>query len=223
MPFLLRLKLDQLIFRWFAQGTRRFQALSESISDLRITQDDSLGLRDLFSHLLSAKDAETNHDYTQEELVAEAVVGGSGTTATSLTSTIFYLLHYPETLSTLRREIREQFHDVEEICLGAKLSACPFLFACIDKAMRLSPAIGAMLPREILPGGLIVDGEQFPAGTDIGVSGYSIHPNERYYADSFNFKPERWLLSANSAPNASLTLARSAFCPFGVEAAWAHI
>ena len=219
MPFLLRLKLDQLLFRKLAQGTRRFQALSKSISDWRVAQDDSLGLRDLFSHLLSAKDPETNRGYTQEELVAEAgilIVGGSGTTATSLTSTIFYLLHYPETLLTLRREIREQFHDIEEISIGVKLSACRFLFACIDEAMRLSPAIGAMLPREILPGGLTVDGEHFPAGTDIGVSGYSIHHNERYYADSFNFMPERWLLSANSVPNASLILARSAFCPFGV-------
>lgn len=56
--------------------------------------------------------------------------------------------------------------------------------------MRLSPAVGALLPREILEGGLIVDGEYFPAGVDIGVPIYSVHHHEAYYPEPFEFKPE---------------------------------
>ncbi len=219
MPFLLKLRLDQLLFRKLARGTRQFQALSKSISDWRVAQGNSIGFKDLFSYLLEAKDPETGRGYTKEELIAEAgilIVGGSGTTATSLTSTVFYLLHYPGTLESLQREIRRQFEDVEDIRIGAKLTSCRYLFACIDEAMRLSPAIGAILPREILPGGLIVDGEHFPAGIDIGVSGYSLHHNESYYPDPFAFKPERWLWMTASSDYPALTLARSAFCAFGV-------
>lgn len=222
MPFLLKLQLDQLVFRKLAQGTRRFQALSKSISDWRIAQGSSPGpTRDLFSHLLDATDPETGRGYTTEELVAEAgilIVGGSGTTATTLTSTIFYLLHYPRTLETLQGEIRARFRDddVEEIRIGTRLTSCRYLFACLDEAMRLSPAIGAMLPREILPGGLTVDGHHFPAGVDVGVSSYSIHHDERYYPDAFTFNPERWLSVEDGSPDPALNLARSAFCPFGV-------
>lgn len=218
MPFLLKLRLDQVLFRKLARGTRQFQALSKSISDWRVSQGKSIGLRDLFSYLLEAKDPETGRGYTEEELIAEAgilIVGGSGTTATSLTATIFYLLHNQEALETLRQEIHGHFQDIEEIRMGARLTSCRFLFACFDEAMRLSPAIGAMLPREILSGGLTVDGQCFPAGVDIGVPGYSIHHNEKYYPNAFSFKPGRWL-SPNSSPDPNLTLARSAFCPFGV-------
>ena len=219
MPILLKLKLDQLLFRKLVHGTRRFQALSKSISDWRVAQGKNNGLRDLFSYLLEAKDPETGRGYTNEELIAEAgilIVGGSGTTATTLTTTIFYLLHYPEALSTLQQEIRAQFEDVEDIRIGPALTSCRFLFACFDEAMRLSPAIGSVLPREILPGGLTVDREHFPAGIDIGVPGYSIHHHEAYYPDPFSFKPERWLLPDNGNPSPALLLARSAFCPFGV-------
>ncbi len=215
MPFLLKLKLDQLLFRKLVRGTHKFHALSKSISDWRVAQGDSISLKDLFSHLLRAKDPDTGLGYTEDELVAEAgilIVGGSGTTATSLTSTIFYLMHFPQALERLQEEIHTHFNDVEEIRIGARLASCQFLFACIDEAMRLSPAIGAMLPREILQGGLTVDDNHFPAGTDIGVPGYSIHHNEAYFPDPFSFKPERWLSSIDPA----LSRARSAFCAFGV-------
>ena len=218
MPLLLKLKLDQVLFRKLAQDTRQFQALSKSISDWRAAQGKNTGFRDLFSYLLEAKDPETGRGYTNEELIAEAgilIVGGSGTTATSLTSTIFYLLHNTKALEISQQEIRAQFEDVEDIRIGATLTSCRFLFACIDEAMRLSPAIGALLPREILPGGLTVDGEHFPAGVDIGVPSYSLHHNEAYYPDPFSFKPERWLLPENGSPGPALALARSAFCAFG--------
>jgi cytochrome P450 len=139
-----------------------------------------------------------------------------------LTSTIFYILHYPEALDRLQLEVRNTFEDSEEIRIGAKLNSCKYLFACIDEAMRLSPSVGAILQREVLDGGLLVDGEMLPAGTDVGVSAYSIHHNESYFPDAFLFKPERWLedrLSSREKPKtdrSSISRARSAFASFGV-------
>lgn len=129
-----------------------------------------------------------------EELVVEArilIVAETDTTATSLTATIFYLVHYPHALDRLEREIRTGLQDVEDIRIGPKLSSCKYLFACFDEAMRLSPDVGALLQLEVLRGGLKIDREWVPEGVDVGVSAYSIHPNEAYFPDPFNFKPER--------------------------------
>ena len=218
MPALIRLKLDRLMFPKLISETHQFQALSKSQSDWRVAQGNALGQKDLFSALMEARDPETSCGYTNDELVVEAgilIVAGSDTTATSLTATIFYLMHHSATLSRLQAEICDKFSNVEEIRIGQQLNSCSFLFACIDEAMRLSPAVGALLPREILEGGLIVDGECFPTGVDIGVPVYSVHHHEAYYPEPFEFKPERWLSETGSAER-SITLARSAFCPFGI-------
>jgi len=61
--------------------------------------------------------------------------------------------------------------------------------ACLDEAMRLSLAVGGLLPRETLGDGLFADGEWFPAGIDIGVPHYALQHNELYHPDSFEFDP----------------------------------
>ena len=53
--------------------------------------------------------------------------------------------------------------------------------------MRLSPPVGALLPREILTDGLTVDDRRFPEGIKIGVPHYALHHNELYYPDTFVF------------------------------------
>ena len=218
MPILLKLKLDKLFFPKLVRGTYQFQALSKSQSDWRASQVKNETRQDLFAALLEAKDPETNVGYTDEQLIAEAgilIVAGSDTTATTVTSTIFYLLHYPSALSRIQNEIRSKFGEIEEIRIGTQLTSCNFLFACIDEAMRLSPAVGALLPREILQGGLVIDSKHFPPGIDIGVPSYCIHHEESYFPDPFTFKPQRWLLEMDNS-EAAIALARSAFCPFGV-------
>jgi len=152
-----------------------------------------LDQNDLFDALLQARDPDTGKGLTTEELVAEAgvlIVAGTDTTATSLTSTIFYLFHYPLAFERLIHEIRMAFRDLEDIRIGPQLTSCRYLFACVDEAMRFFPGVGALLSREISKGGLLVDGEMLPEGTDIGVSAYSIHHSEIYYSDRFIFKPE---------------------------------
>ncbi|KAL9633871.1 MAG: hypothetical protein Q9164_004434 [Protoblastenia rupestris] len=163
---------------------------------MHAAQGDNPNQKDLFISLLSTKDPETRNSYTNEELIAEAgvlIVVGSDTTATSLISTIFYLLHHPSALSRVQIEVCATSTTVEEIRISAQLSSCRFLFDCIDEAMRLSPAVGAILPRGILPGSLVIDGNYFRPGIDVGVPIYCIHHDETYFPDPFAFNPERWL------------------------------
>jgi cytochrome P450 len=212
MPYLLNLGLDKVFLRKLMKGTHKFEALSKEQSDWRISNSDKLSQKDLFTALLEARDPDTGKALTTEELIAEAgilIVAGTDTTATSLTATIFYLVHYPDALSRVKEEVRKQFASIDGIRIGKELSSCKFLFACFDEAMRLSPGVGAILQREILRGGLIVDGNILPEGTDVGVPAYCIHHNHIYFPEPFEFEPERWLADG-------LALAYSAFTPFGV-------
>ena len=223
MPELLKLKLDRLLFGKILRGVDRFTNLSKSIFEWRFMQGEQ---KDLFAALLEAKDSDSGLGFTTAQLVSEAgllIIAGSDTTTTATTAAIFYLLHYPSALIRLAVEIRSAFSDVEEICIGTQLSSCQYLYACIDETMRLTPSVGSTLMREVLAGGLVVDGEWFPPGTDMGVPHYTLHHHEAYFAKPFEFKPERWLSGDLNFPNTTgpgsveseRALAASAFTPFG--------
>ena len=193
MPVILKLRLDRILFRELYKAKKQFQALSEGQSGWRMKQKDP-AMRDLFSNLLEARDPISLSALKEEELIAEAevlTIAGSDTVATTMTATLFYCLHYPKTLCRLQDEIRSVFTDVEEIWSIQDLDSCHYLRACINEALRLSPPVGALLPREILAGGLTVDDHHFPEGIDIGVPHYALHHNELHYPDPFVFKPER--------------------------------
>lgn len=134
-----------------------------------------------------------------------------------MASTFFYLLHYSASLARLNTEVRSSFSNIEEIRIGARLSSCHYMRAVIDEAMRLSPSVGGILPREVLPGGVRMEEYLFPAGTIMGTPHYAIHHNEAYYPDPFAFKPSRWLTEGSEdSMTGNATLARSAFCPFSI-------
>ncbi len=222
MPAILRLRLDRLLFRKLYKAQKQFQALSRAQSDWRMKQRDP-AIKDLFSNLLEARDPMTLSALTKEELIAEAgilIVAGSDTVATTMTATLFYCLHYPPTLTRLQDEIRSVFADVEEIQSSQRLDSCHYLRACLNETMRLSPPVGALLPREILAGGLTVDNQYFSEGIDIGVPHYALHHNELYYPDPFVFKPDRWIVSTDpnqeKSSEAAVAAAQAAFCAFSV-------
>ncbi len=79
----------------------------------------------------------------------------------------------------------------------------------------MSPPISGTLWREVLPGGICLDNEHIPGGYDIGVNPYAVHHNEDLYPDSYTFKPERWIVSAEN-PKEVVERARLAFSPFSL-------
>lgn len=152
-----------------------------------------------------------------------SIIAGSDTTSTAMAATLFYLVRSPTALKRATEEVRSKFTDVEEIRQGGALSACTYLRACIDEAMRLSPSVGGLLPREVLAGGMTICDEFVPAGTVVGTPHYAVHHCEEYYPSPFSYVPERWLVGeANplkgGAPvtEAEVAAAQSAFCPFSI-------
>ncbi|KAH8805807.1 cytochrome P450 [Xylogone sp. PMI_703] len=212
--------LNKILFRKIYNDRMKYMAYSKAQATERTKIGSETDRKDFFYYLLNAKDPETGKGFTQAELWGESnllIIAGSDTTSTALAGTIFYLTHYPEKQQKLSQEILSTFHDVEEIVTGATLTGCTYLRAVIDESMRLSPPVGALLPREVLPGGIDIDGIHVPAGYVVGTPHYTIHHNPDYYPDPFTFKPERWIPDSEpTVTRESVDLAQSAFCPFSI-------
>lgn len=148
-----------------------------------------------------------------------------------MAATLFYLVRSPAALARAAAEVRGTFSSVEDIRQGAQLTSLTYLRACIDEAMRLSPSVGGLLPREVLAGGAVVDGERLAHGTVVGTPHYAVHHNPDYYPEPFSYVPERWIagssfdaaVAAGSAgkggrtvSEADVAAAQSAFCPFSI-------
>ena len=121
-------------------------------------------------------------------------------TYSTLAASLYYLLNNPETLATLEQEIRSTFQDASEIRMGSQMQTCNYLRACIDETMRMTPAVGGILPRVVLPGGLSIPslGITLPPGVDVGVPIYAIHHHADYVVSPFKFDPTRFLSNSTS-------------------------
>ncbi|KAF2466934.1 cytochrome P450 [Lindgomyces ingoldianus] len=212
--------LDKILFRKIAAQRGQYMQYSKSQAVERTKLGVDVDRKDFFYYLLNAKDPETGKGFSMDELWGESnllIIAGSDTTSTAMAGTFFYLAHNANALEKIAKEIRQAFSDVEEIVSGPKLSACAYLRACIDETMRMTPPVAGALPREVLPGGIEIDGHHIPAGIDVGVPHYAIHHNPAYYPKPFDYIPERWLPDHRSNPlHAVLSDAHNAFCPFSI-------
>ena len=177
--------------------------------------------KDFISWLIDAKDPNTGKGFTLPQVWAESsllIAAGADTSSTAMAAILFYLTRNPEKLAKVTAELQSCFPTVNAIHSGPDLTACVYLRACIDEALRLSPPVPTLLPRTSLPGGMTIDNHFIPEGVNIGVGAYSIHHNPAYYPDPHAFKPERWIVDPDNGgvTAESVQLAKDAFCPFSI-------
>ncbi|KAF4627578.1 hypothetical protein G7Y89_g10576 [Cudoniella acicularis] len=218
------LGLDALFNRASPPAVQRLYNFIDDNLDERIkleksSQKQLSGPRkDMFHYLYHAQDPETGKSYSQDELFAESslvIIAGSDTTAVVLSGFFFYITRNSEIYNKLQQEIRKTFSDIKEISGGTKLSSCKYLRACIDEVMRINPPGPSELPRVVLQGGLEVEGQFFPEGTNIGVPHWSLHHREDIFVDPWKYRPERWIVDDVTGVNADdVFRAQSAFFPF---------
>ncbi|RDW60060.1 putative cytochrome P450 67 [Coleophoma crateriformis] len=219
-PMIKTLGLNKILFRQIYNMRMQYMAYSKAQAAERTKIGLDTDRKDFFYYLLNARDPETGNGFTPPELWGESnllIIAGSDTTSTALAAAFFYLVHNPAALGKLEHEIRSTFSDIEEIHSSPTLNSCIYLRAVIDEAMRLSPPVGGILPREVLPGGIDIDGLHIPEGCVVGTPHYAIHHNADYYPSPFTFNPERWITDSSPfVTRDSVTLAQSAFCPFSI-------
>ena len=216
MQPLLLTRAHRVLFRNLLNGLERYKAFSRNQCDQHLKHPKQNGFTDVFSHLSQALHHKMERPlYSRAELCSESsllIVAGSETTSTCLAATFFYLLHNPGALSLVQNEIDRNFQCSEDVRWGPRLSACHYLRACINESLRLSPPVGGLMAREVLTGGLEVDGHVFPKGTEIGTPHYALHHDEEYYPEPFRYKPERWLADEELGT----AKVRKAFCAFSI-------
>lgn len=128
------------------------------------------------------------------------MVAGSDTTATALTSTMWFLVHHPGALARLRNELDalKPSNDIEGPSAESAIfdynivKDLPYLRACIEESLRLRPPIAYQLPRLVSQPTTIACHEILP-GTVVAVSPYSVHRHLSLYRDPDEYRPEHWV------------------------------
>lgn len=140
------------------------------------------------------------------------MLAGGETTPSVLSGLTFCLVHHPDKLARLVKEVRDAFGSSDELTMEALLRL-QYLNVCIDETLRRYPPIAAGVDRIVPESGAPIAGEFVPGGTYVLVAHYAMHNQSRNFARPEDWVPERWL------PDASPEFAddrKNAFRPFSV-------
>ncbi|KAL2222194.1 cytochrome P450 [Thermoascus aurantiacus ATCC 26904] len=117
----------------------------------------------------------------------DLIFAGSDSTGMNTATILWYLARNPDVYARLRQEVLERKENGEDVSAG------PYLRGVVREGLRLSWANPIRLPRVVPEGGWSFKGFYFPPGTNVGVSSWELHRDERVFPDADRFLPERWL------------------------------
>ncbi|KAI1783878.1 high nitrogen upregulated cytochrome P450 monooxygenase 2 [Ganoderma leucocontextum] len=161
--------------------------------------------RDLF-YYLNHEDQPNRSSPPIHQLVDDgvlAIVAGSDTTSTAMTSFFYCLLIHPEIHAALLSEVDNCYLDGETTLNTARHGMLPYLDAVINESLRLFPPApnGSLrqVPRnaEGVHAGTIF----IPPGTAVCCHLYSMHLDPRNFSFPETFWPERWLIASRKIPS----------------------
>lgn len=127
------------------------------------------------------------------------IFAGSDTTSISLNATLFNIITHPAAHQKLRIELDEAAArgELSDPPTFAETQNLPYLQACIKEALRMHPATGLPLWRQVPQGGATICGQYFPEGTNVGINSWVAHRNHEVWGKNADeFRPERWLESS---------------------------
>nr|WP_081024039.1 cytochrome P450 [Xanthomonas phaseoli] len=127
--------------------------------------------------------------------------------AAALTWTLLLLAQHPHVAQQVTQEA-EGLDDVDTATGTGLLDRLPHARACVKEAMRLYPP--AWMTARIAQRDTTLDGFHVPSGTQLLISPWVVHRDERHFPDPEAFLPARWL-----DDTATHSLARYSYFPFG--------
>ena len=125
----------------------------------------------------------------------DAVLGGTGTTTSTVEWTIAELLKHPNTLNKVQQELTKVVglnNKVEE----SHLRELTYLNAVIKETLRLHPPAPFLIPRYPSQS-TTIGGYEIPQGTKVFVNIWAIHRDPSVWDNPLEFRPERFLVNSN--------------------------
>ena len=161
---------------------------------------------DLLNMLLTVRDANTGEAMSDKQIRDEILTifsAGHETTAAALTWSWYCLIKHPEKLAILKQELK-----VLDGCIPCDkdLEKLPYALAVIKESLRLYPTIPSC-PR-VAKEDTKLAGYDIPQGSRVLVSIYNIHRHGKFWSESNEFQPERFL-NKEGVP-------KRAYIPFGI-------
>lgn len=125
------------------------------------------------------------------------IQAGVDTTGSGLGATLRLLLMHPDALARVRAEIvaADSKGLLSPVVQYDETRAhLPYMSACIRESLRVNPPIPNIFPRLAPRGGIEIDGNYIPAGTEMTSQAYVVQRDADVFgADVHEFRPERWL------------------------------
>jgi cytochrome P450 len=214
-------KLSRLmIVRDFLKGLTGLENyVSKNVEQHRESFDPE-HLRDITDGLLKASSELTESDRDDLGLSEDDIVNGSlmqfagaggGLPSIILRWALLYLVAYPDIQSAVQKELDEVVGRDQKPCLEHR-GKLPLTEACINEILRHS-SLTTMPPITYATSAdTTLEGYFIPKNTPVFINYYGLTRDERYWKDSEEFNPYRFLDEDGKLRN---NLADK-FCPFGI-------
>ncbi|PGH27760.1 hypothetical protein AJ80_00548 [Polytolypa hystricis UAMH7299] len=141
-----------------------------------------------------------SHGVTRAEAEQETVLqifAGSDTTATTIRTTVLFLITQPLALVKLQNELDQAEREgrlSRPILTYEEAKSLPYLQACVKEGLRIWPPVMGLMQKVVPPEGDTLDGRFVPGGTNIGYCAWGVHRRpETFGHDAEIFRPDRWL------------------------------
>jgi pentalenene oxygenase len=178
--------------------------IQRAVDDLQASGHDT---GDMLSLLLRAKDEQTGHPLTGQQICSEILtlaVAGTETTASVLSWTLYELARHRDAEARVLAELEDVLGD--RPVTFEDVTRLPFLRRVIDEILRLHHPGWLVTRRTVTETRL---GEwTLPAGTELAYCQHALHRDPALFPDPLLFDPDRWLDSEERPPS-------GAFLPFG--------
>ncbi len=188
------------------QAVARLDAVIHRIIEQRRAAGEDHG--DFLSALLRARDAEDGRGMSDRQVrdeVMTMLLAGHETTANAL-SWLWYLLgRHPRVEEKLLAELREKLGDRE--ARPEDVPRLPYTACVIHETMRLFPPAYAFGRRAVCD--TEIGPYAVPAGTNVLMSQWVMHRDERWFENPEEFLPERW------ENGLAKTVSKYVYFPFG--------
>ncbi|KAL3436403.1 cytochrome P450 [Aspergillus tetrazonus] len=178
---------------WAGRGARAWLEFVGSQVKER-TQKKSDRRDQILSHLVEAYDQSEKKDIDYQWLRGDTrltIVGGSDTTAATLTFLFYHLAQNPSHIDKLRAELEPLLNGQPRLD-PKNVSKAQHLNGVIQETLRLHPAIPSGFPRTTPPEGITINGTYIPGGITIVIPVYALQHDEANYTHAEEFIPERW-------------------------------